>query len=326
MPTPDVPDDWYRRAYPPEMVKLPWAQKTGAEVDRLLRILQPRGDERILDLGCGTGRHSLELRRRGFSVVGVELLEANVAVAESDAAEQCLDVEFVQADLRELDFDEEFDIVLSLNDGAIGYFESEADNLRGFEVISRALRDSGRHLLQIANVLHAERFMPMKGWIEGAGAIELVDHYWDSDTRCWEGTTASIVIGEVFEQLEPIPFRKRLYSVDELQEIYVSLGMELTGLYRGNGKAGRPRNTQFEVFTVASRGRAQQALPPFGTRRLDQSENPRLPREGQSDVLDALDDEDTTDAINRATAGLPAEEAFTNAAAAAAAVASRDRD
>jgi SAM-dependent methyltransferase len=248
---PEVPDDWYRRAYPPEMDKLPWAQKTGSEVDRLLRILQPSGDERILDLGCGTGRHALELRRRGFPVVGVELLQANVDVAQASAAEESLDVEFVEADLRELEFDEEFDIVLSLNDGAIGYFESEADNMRAFEVIARALRPSGRHLLQIANVLHAEKFMPMKGWIEGGEAIELFDHHWDANTRCWEGTTASIVVGEVFESLELIPFRKRLYSVDELKEIYAGLGMELTGLYRGNGKAGRPRNTQFEVFVTA---------------------------------------------------------------------------
>jgi SAM-dependent methyltransferase len=258
MSTPDVPSDWYRRAYPPEMDKLPWAQKTGSEVDRLLRILQPGGDQRILDLGCGTGRHALELRRRGFSVVGVELLEANVAVAKASAAEESLEIEFVQADLRELAFDREFDIVLSLNDGAIGYFESEADNLRTFEVIARALRDSGRHLLQIANVLHAEKFMPAKGWIEGGGSIELFDHHWDAATRCWEGTTASIVVGEVFEGLAPIPFRKRLYSAEELKEIYAPLGMEVTGVYRGNGKAGRPRNTQFEIFVTATKGSAHE--------------------------------------------------------------------
>lgn len=236
------------------MDKLPWAQKTGSEVDRVLRILQPGGNERILDLGCGTGRHSLELTRRGFSVVGVELLEANVEVAKASAAAEGLGVHFVQADLRELAFEDEFDVVLSLNDGAIGYFESEADNLRAFEVIATSLRDGGRHLLQIANVLHAEAFMPMKGWIEGDEALELVDHHWDGETRCWEGTTAAIVVGEVFEKLEPIPFRKRLYSLDELQEIYASLGMTLCGLFRGNGRAGRPRRNQFEIFTVACKG------------------------------------------------------------------------
>jgi SAM-dependent methyltransferase len=250
----EVPDDWYRHAYPPEMVKLPWAQKTVSEVERLLRILRPSGSERILDLGCGTGRHSLELRRRGFSVVGVELLQANVAVAEADAAAESLDVEFVQADLRELEFDEEFDIVLSLNDGAIGYFETEADNMRTFEVIARALKDSGRHLVQIENALYAEKYLPLKTWIEGTGGVELIDHRWNSQSHCVEGATISIPTGEVFEKIEPILVKKRLYSADELEQIYASVGMTLTGLYRGNGKAGRPRNTQFEVFFVASKG------------------------------------------------------------------------
>src|ERR1019366_5721698 len=94
----EVPSDWYRFAYPPEMAKLPWAQKTGVEVDRLLTMLKPQGSERILDLACGTGRHTLELRRRGFPVVGVELLESNVKVAQDAAEEQSLDVEFIQAD------------------------------------------------------------------------------------------------------------------------------------------------------------------------------------------------------------------------------------
>jgi SAM-dependent methyltransferase len=246
----EVPDDWYRFAYPPEMVKLPWAQKTGWEVDRVVRVLKPRGGERILDLACGTGRHAIELRRRGFEVVGIELLEANVAIARETAAAESLDVEFLAADLRELDLRDEYDIVLSLNDGAIGYFESEDDNLRTFAVVASALRSGGQHLLQIANVLHAETHMPSKTWIEGDGGVELIDHRWNAATRCLEGTTVSIPAGEVFAGIEQIPFRKRLYSVDELREIYATVGMELADVFRGNGRPGRPRHTQYEVFVA----------------------------------------------------------------------------
>src|SRR6266487_5656677 len=122
----EVKPDWYREAFPPEeTTKRPWADRTEAEVDRALSMLGAAGSERVLDLACGTGRHSLELARRGFPVVGVDISPELLAIAESDAAEQSLEAAFVKVDLREMDFDDEFDIVLSLNDGAVGYFETE---------------------------------------------------------------------------------------------------------------------------------------------------------------------------------------------------------
>lgn len=247
----EIQEDWYRSAYPPEMDELPWADKTSSEVDRFLTMLGPRGDERVLDLGCGTGRHSLELARRGFEVVGVELLQANVEVGRRAAAEQTLNVEFVQADLRELELREEFDIVATFNDGGIGYFESDAENLRTFEVIANALRPGGRHLGQTPNVLFAEKHMPEKTWIMGAKAVELTDHRWNAKRRRLEGTAASIWFGEVFEKLEQIPYSSRLYTVEELQEIYAKLGMSLVNTFRGSGKPGRPRDNQYEIFWEA---------------------------------------------------------------------------
>ncbi len=155
------------------------------------------------------------------------------------------------ADVRGLKLDAEFDAVLSLNDGAIGYFPSEEENRMVFEAVSAALVPGGRHLAQLPNVMHAESFMPTKGWIEAPGALELIDHRWNVQTRHLEGATASIVVGEPFEGLEFVPFRKRLYSMAELEEIYASVGMGIEDVYRGNGKPGRPRRTQYEIFVVA---------------------------------------------------------------------------
>ncbi len=245
----EVQEDWYLRAFSPEMTEVrPWADRTESEVDRALSMLKPTEPGRVLDLACGTGRHALELTRRGFSVVGVDISEDLLEIARSDAAEQSLDASFVQADLRELDFEDEFDLVLNLNDGAIGYFETEEENHRTFEVVARALRSGGGQLMQLPNVLYAENHLPQKTWIEGGSMIELIDHHWDSRTRYLEGSTTPIVFGEVFEGVTPIPFRQRLYSLEELATIYESVGMKLANAFRGNGKPRQPTDSQFEVF------------------------------------------------------------------------------
>ena len=213
-------------------------------------MLGATGSERVLDLACGTGRHSLELARRGFGVVGVDISAELLEIAAADAEAQSLGASFVQVDLRELDFHDEFDLVLSLNDGAVGYLETEEENLRTFAVIAEVLRAGGGHLMQLPNVLYAETHLPQKTWIEGSSMIELIDHRWDGRTRYLEGTTTPIHFGEVFEGVSPIPFRQRLYSVDELTEIYESVGMSLANVFRGNGKPRPPKDSQFEVFVA----------------------------------------------------------------------------
>src|ERR1700759_3496192 len=104
-----IPEDWYADAFAAASAEMAWTDRTAPEVDRGAKILQPSGDERVLDLACGSGRHSLELRRRGFSVGGADISPDLIEIARRDAAEQDLEVDFVLSDLRELDFEEEFD-------------------------------------------------------------------------------------------------------------------------------------------------------------------------------------------------------------------------
>lgn len=251
----DIPQDWYETAFTGMSADMAWTERTGSEIDRALTMLRPEGGERILDLACGTGRHSLELVRRGFSVVGVEIGQELVEIANKDAAEQVLEAEFVQGDLRELDYEDEFDIVLNLNDGAVGYFETDEENHRTFEVISRALKPGGQNLIQVPNVLYARAHLPQRSWIPSSTMVELVEHRWNKKDRYMEGAMIPVKFGEVLENLDKrIEFRQRLYTVDELREIYDSVGMTLERVFHGNGRPKEPTDSQFEIFAAARKG------------------------------------------------------------------------
>jgi SAM-dependent methyltransferase len=246
-----IPEDWYTEAFDAASAEMAWTDRTGAEVDRVAKILQPRGDERVLDLACGSGRHALELRRRGHEVVGADISADLIEIARRDAADAGLDVEFVRADLRELDFDAEFDLVLNLNDGAIGYLESDEENRRSFEVISRALCPGGRNLVQLPNVLYARERLPQRSWIPASSMVELVEHRWNKKAKRLEGRMVALRFGEVLEDLDGIEFSQRLYDVDELRQIYASVGMELIAVYHGSGRPKEPKPSQFEIFVEA---------------------------------------------------------------------------
>lgn len=249
-----IPEDWYAEAFDAASAEMAWTDRTGPEVDRVVKILQPRGGERILDLACGSGRHSLEFHGRGFDVVGIDISSDLIEIAERNAADAELDVEFVRADLRDLDFESEFDLVLNLNDGAIGYLESDEENRRSFEVIARALRPGGRNLLQLPNVLYARERLPQRSWIPASSMVELVEHRWNKKVKRLEGMMAAARFGEVLDGLDGIEFSQRLYTADELREVYASVGMELLRVYNGSGRPKDPKPSQFEIFVEARKG------------------------------------------------------------------------
>lgn len=250
----EIAPDWYATAFDGASAEMAWTERTESEVNRALNMLRPQGGERILDLACGSGRHSIELARRGFEVVGADISAELIEIANRDAAtEPGLPVSFVEADLRELPYEDEFDLVLNLNDGAIGYLESDEENLRTFELIARALKPGGRNLVQLPNVLYARENLPQRSWIPSSTMVELVEHRWNKRDSYMEGIMIAARFGEVLENLDGIEFRQRLYSADELREIYASVGMELTNVFNGSGKKREPTPKQFEVFFEARR-------------------------------------------------------------------------
>jgi SAM-dependent methyltransferase len=93
---------------------------TEQEVGFLVDELQLRPGMRVLDVGCGPGRHALALARRGIEVVGVDISQRFIDLARASAAAEQLRATFHRADARALEFIDDFDAVISLCQGAFG--------------------------------------------------------------------------------------------------------------------------------------------------------------------------------------------------------------
>jgi SAM-dependent methyltransferase len=131
---------------------------TEQEVGFLVDALDLEPGERVLDVGCGPGRHALALARSGIDVLGVDLSEDFVALARDAAAADGLSASFEVGDVRELAHDGEFDAVVCLCQGGFGLLGGR-DEPGAFERIAAALRPGGRLALTAFSADFALRFL-----------------------------------------------------------------------------------------------------------------------------------------------------------------------
>ena len=119
--------DWYQKNWTLDIQNMSWVEDTGRQVDFLIKQLQLKGTEKILDLTCGFGRHSLEFARRGYDVTGIDITPAYIDYANEQAKKENLNAKFICYDICTITFDKEFNVVLNMADGAIGYLEDDGE-------------------------------------------------------------------------------------------------------------------------------------------------------------------------------------------------------
>ncbi|MCL5030914.1 MAG: class I SAM-dependent methyltransferase [Bacteroidetes bacterium] len=147
---------WYEELfenYGKKYDKENFTQGTIGECDFIEKEIAYNKEIKILDIGCGTGRHSIELTRRGYSVVGVDLSESLLQRAREKASEQNLQIDFRKHDARNLLFLHEFDLVIMLCEGAFPLMETDEMNFRILQSAANALRPKGKIIFTTLNGL-----------------------------------------------------------------------------------------------------------------------------------------------------------------------------
>src|SRR5512133_2802618 len=90
----------YAKKYDAEV----FTRGTEGECDFIENELKFNKSLKILDVGCGTGRHSIELTKRGYRITGIDLSDSQLALAREKAAKANVPIEFLKLDARNLPF------------------------------------------------------------------------------------------------------------------------------------------------------------------------------------------------------------------------------
>jgi SAM-dependent methyltransferase len=209
-------------------------QATQSEAEFVIEAMGLSPGAQVLDVGCGYGRHAMELAARGYHVVGLDLSTPLLVRGGEEAHRRGLQINFVRGDMRELDFENQFDAAYCLF-STFGYFDDET-NKKTVTNIARALKPGGRVLIEILNRDYLITDLPTRVWWEGDGCVVLEEvelNYFSSRIQ----VNRSVVFDDG-RQLEQ-EISVRAYSLHEVGKLMHAAGfrvLEVSGGYHTRGR------------------------------------------------------------------------------------------
>lgn len=219
-------------------------ERTEREVGFLVDALELGEPKRILDLACGHGRHANRLAARGHSVVGVDRSRRFLEVAEEEARDMDVRVEYIKGDMRELDYREDFDAALLLFT-AFGYFNDE-ENAKVLANVARALRPGGAFCFDTLNRDLFLKILRPFTITEKNGDLMIDRVCFDVKTGCLTNRRIYIRDGRRTDA----PFTVRLYNYGEIAHLLEGLGLTIQTVY--GGWDGRPLENESRRMIILS--------------------------------------------------------------------------
>jgi 2-polyprenyl-3-methyl-5-hydroxy-6-metoxy-1,4-benzoquinol methylase len=147
---------WYEELfenYAETYDKEEFTKGTIGECDFIEKEINYDKTAKILDIGCGTGKHSIELSKRGYAVTGIDLSESQLKRAKQKASKQSLKIDFQKHDARIPHFSNAFDLVIMLCEGGFPLMETDEMNFQILQNAANALKSRGKLIFTTLNGL-----------------------------------------------------------------------------------------------------------------------------------------------------------------------------
>lgn len=239
-------DDFWEETIPVMFGPQAWEMAPQQVADILERTgLEP--PVRVLDLPCGVGRHCLEFARAGCQVTGVDRTALYLDEARQRAQQAGLDIELVQADMRDFSRPESYDLAINLFT-SFGYFEDQADDVKVLANFYASLRPGGVLIMDMMGKENLARIFRPRDWHElEDGTLVLEER---EVTRNWTWIENRwILIRE--GQRRDFSLSHRLYSAAELDHLLALVGFDLIDFY--GDLAGAPYHHSAQRLVAVAR-------------------------------------------------------------------------
>jgi len=205
---------------------------TQRETDFIQSVLPKKGT--ILDLCCGTGRHSIILQRRGWTMIGLDLSKNLLAIAKRNMKKERVEFPLVRADMRHFPFRKQiFDAVICMFT-SFGYLPSESEDMKSFKEVRRTLRTGGEFLLDVANKDHLIKVFQEREWAEFGPFYMLEKRSLDLQTsRLLSQWT---IVRKDTREVRSLQHNVRLYTIQTLKQMLSEAELKIKEVYGGYDK------------------------------------------------------------------------------------------
>ncbi|MBU1107815.1 MAG: class I SAM-dependent methyltransferase [Candidatus Riflebacteria bacterium] len=227
---------------------------TVPEVDFIVEEMKLAAGDSVLDIGCGTGRHSIELARRGFKVTGVDISSGMLAVARKKATEAGVQIEFVECAAQDFVTEKRYDAVLSLCEGALCLIDDDDDiwsrDMAVFANMADALKENGRFLVTVLNAFRLVRSISDVDIAAGMVDLFTLSSRFENEVNCKENE-------------EPVKVKgiERYYTPSELIRMVNRIGLKVDHIYGGTAGAWLREPLKLDEIEFMATGHKKSAKP-----------------------------------------------------------------